>query len=142
MSKPWFGICFVLALSTAAHAEQYICVADKVVGFLYDKDTKEWLGSNFTVDGKYVIKQTADGVNAYTVTKMGESWTELLCKEGFNQYGYLFCEQLATTFRFNKRSGRYIRGSLGGYYNVIPGSDDTEVTSDTPFIEIGKCSPF
>ena len=43
-------------------------------------------------------------------------------------------------FRFNKNNGRYLYSFPYGYYDVLPPRIDGE--SDTPLIEIGKCSPF
>lgn len=69
------------------------------------------------------------------------------CKEGFNDVGMLFCESglFPRRLRFNKNNGRFLATYLFGYYAVglkFLGKVVTDETSGTPFIEIGKCSPF
>jgi hypothetical protein len=47
----------LLALVSIAHAEQYLCVAEKSVGFAYDKATKTWDNANFSTDAKYLVSE-------------------------------------------------------------------------------------
>ncbi len=128
-----------------ASAEQYLWVTEHATGFSYDKTSKEWKNTNFTPEHKYIIAKSKYKAYSYQVNELGEDDPASFCKEGFNQYGYLFCQEgyIHTEFRFNKKNGRFLAVSPYGYYNAMPGEAKvTDETSDTPLIEIGKCSPF
>jgi hypothetical protein len=74
---------------------------------------------------------------------MGDDHAMVLCKDDFSESGFLFCQGLGGEFRFNRRNGRFLNVYLLGYFNVVPGTNKiTDESSDTPFMEIGKCSPF
>ena len=49
--------------SLTTHAEGYLCLADKATGFLFDKNHREWVSSNFNVKD---IR--------YTLTLQNEKW--------------------------------------------------------------------
>ena len=61
---------------------------------------------------------------------------------GFNTYDYLICEQGAGGFKFNRRSNRFLASSLIGYLHIGVAPGEREEDSDTPSIDLGKCSPF
>ena len=141
------SVLAVLALSINVSAEQYLCIADGATGFKYDETKKTWNEASFKIqDAKYVISSpdNAAATHAYRVMKLGESTPTATCEQDFNDPGYLFCSgQLGTAdFRFNRKNGRYLLSFFHGYYSVLPESKTPEAMSDTPFIEIGKCSPF
>jgi len=76
------------------------------------------------------------------VSLIGRDYVWFGCKEGFDDSGFLRCEtEHWGQFKFNKKNGRFLRVFPFGYYYVIPGFVTDEM-SDTPFIEIGVCSPF
>jgi len=129
------GVCF---------SEQYLCVADMMAGSIYEESTKEWMSAEFKAGGrKWIISPSKDGRNFYDLKKMGDSVALAGCKEDFSSHGFLFCEGVGFYFGFNKHNGRYTRSSVFGYYNVVPKKNDmTDEESDTPVIEIGKCSSF
>jgi len=153
-------IIFILAivcvlLSQVGHAdEKYICTADRATGFKFNSSSKQWEVVNFKNDAKYVISRLIDekiiskavkmGITKeFAVTRVGQSIPDAKCKE-FNEYGYLFCEGILD-FKFNRKNGRYLAAYTIGYIQV--GSDIgkkklVDEDSDTPYIEIGKCSPF
>jgi hypothetical protein len=121
----------------------YLCVSESSAGFRYDKQTKTWKGTNFRTDDKYLIAPSKSPNYAFQVTRVGESSPAVSCDNGFNEPGYLHCEGIGGEFKFNRRNGRFLFAFVTGYFNVIPSLNDiTDETSDTPFIEIGKCSPF
>jgi hypothetical protein len=52
-------ILFFLLFASSAHAEQYLCIADKSVGFEFNKVEKSWDSANFNVEGqKYIIPKS------------------------------------------------------------------------------------
>jgi len=152
MNRTKINILFVLSFIAAiqfynpliGYAEQYICVAEHVVGFGYDKFTKKWEGALFSQKGKYVISECSDKEGyfsgcSYKVTKVGAGYF-CDCK-GFNVSGSLLCECIGGIgeFKFNKKTGRYLYSYLFGYWNDL---EDTKEGNNTPYIEIGICSPF
>ena len=134
-----FSVWFTL--TGVALAEQYLCVVDKAVGFSYDKVTKEWNNTNFNANSKYLISEGDGSLKdaVWQITEVGNSFPSIGCKRDFNDYGILLCSDLISDFRFNKRNGRFLHTYPIGYYNVLPGEDEG---TDTPSLEIGKCSPF
>ncbi len=131
-------ILILLMYATSVSAGNYLCVADLSTGFRYDGNTKSWVVANFDVkDSKYIIAASDFSTFKYEVKKVGENLFEALCKDGFNKAGYLSCAGVVSDFRFNKNNGRYITSYTNG--NVLNIKD---MSSDTPYIEIGKCSEF
>jgi len=128
-------VIFFLLFTGVAIGEQYLCVVEKSVGFSYNEEQKEWENTNFSTNFKYVISK-ADAV--WQITRIGESFPIISCKGDFNDYGILLCSDLSD-FRLNKRNGRFLHTYPIGYYNVLPGEDEGD---NTPYLQIGKCSPF
>ena len=136
--------CVLLTLGAALlQQKQYLCVADKATGFKFDGVLSRWTSANFRADAKYLVAPSKLAGYAWQVTRMGEQTATALCKEDFNEYGYLNCEGGGGTFRFNRKNGRFLKAYSVGYVNVLPGVNDiTDAGSDTPNLEIGTCSPF
>ncbi|MDM7950090.1 hypothetical protein [Hydrogenophaga sp.] len=132
----------------ASAATSYLCVADKATGMGFDKASGVWEVRTFRADSKYLVSEATEREEAiyaakWLVKKMGSSSPTLLCPEGFSEIGFLFCENLGE-FKFNRKSGRYLRSYTMGYFNDMPGKAGPlrAEGDDTPAIEIGKCSPI
>lgn len=137
------GIVSLLIANHIEAEEQYLCTADKVSGFSFNENSKEWKQSSFKANSKYVVSRLSDSSTAFVVREIGNSFPDAWCEDPFTDAGYLHCRRLGGDFSLNRKNGRYIASSLMGYLNVVPGVNDiTDKTSDTPYIEIGKCSPF
>jgi hypothetical protein len=131
--------------------EKYLCVAELATGFAYNENSKSWVIGNFKADSKYIISKSDNKEYKFKVTKVGENYPTFECKEGGNEYGYLHCQGIGQ-FSFNKNNGRYLMTFPIGYFNVIPErrksfgdkskTPFTDKDSETPYMEIGKCSPF
>jgi len=136
-------LVFLLATSTC-FAEQYICVADMATGFSYSESTKRWNETNFRTDeNKYIISKSDFGKYVLKATKIGSDYPLAYCEHTYDEHGYLFCSGLGGEFKMNKGNGRYIKSFTLGYYNVLPSVNEiTDSSSDTPHLEIGKCSPL
>lgn len=135
----------VLGYGEVSGQEKYLCVPDLATGFRYNKSSRGWEQANFKTDHKYIISKSDDKKSTYfKVNKIGEIYPWWGCAEGFNESGFLFCSGIGGEFKFNKKNGRYILANLIGYFVVLSDSPlfPTDEKSDTPFIEIGKCSPF
>lgn len=132
--------------------EKYLCVAEHAAGFAYSENSKDWVGTNFKTDLKYIISKSDDKEYRFKVTRVGENYPTFECKDGFNEPGYLLCQGMTGQFKFNKKNGRFLASCPFGYFNVIPerrkSFEDkskipfTDKDSETPYMEIGKCSPF
>lgn len=139
-----FLLLVAALVPTIVHADQYLCIADSSVGFSFNKGTKSWERANFRVgENKYVLSGPKSEGAAYLLTRMGSQFAEAQCEKGFNDPGYLFCSGFGGDFKFNRRNGRYLKTYTVGYFNVVPGVNEvTDENSDTPYLEIGKCSSF
>ena len=145
-------VIFLLFVSSICQADQYLCITNKATGFDFNEQSNDWETTSFkTADHKYIISQVVESEEnpykgkKYMVVKMGKSTPSFLCESDIDSDGFLFCEAYGTCggFRFNKTNGRFILHFMIGYYNVLPDLNGiTDKTSDTPFIEIGTCSPF
>jgi hypothetical protein len=117
--------------------EQYLCMPDKVTGFAFDTHLRKWEIATFDSEKKYLVSVgtlNPLGLKTSKVAEIGSVLSMATCDGGFNESGYLFCSGFVN-FRFNKNSGRFISVYMHGYLS----GDDTG-SSDTPYIEIGKCS--
>ena len=131
------------AQTSDSPAEQFLCVAERSAGFNYQATTDSWNNANFRTDAKYIIAQSKDSYSAYEVKRVGDNIPSSLCAKGFNEAGFLFCSGIGGDLKFNRDNGRFLLAYTLGYYNVLPKLNKiTDSTSDTPLIEIGKCSPF
>jgi hypothetical protein len=131
-----------LAFSGNALAQNaYICLVDKASGFSFNKGTRAWNGTHFNPSDKYLVKRSQPP-DAWEVTKVGQDIAMSSCKNDFNDYGYLFCEGIQP-FRMNRKNLRFLTAYLIGYVHDGLGSTGLGPEgSNTPSIEIGKCSPL
>ena len=136
-------ITFIFFTSFALADEQYLCTAKSASGFYFNKSVKIWQRTKFEADSKYTISKPEGSQWAFVVRKIENFSPIATCKDDFDEAGLLFCKGTGYDFRFNRNNGRYLSAYLLGYFTVLPGTNDkTDATSDTPFIEIGTCSPI
>ena len=125
--------------STITNANQYLYVAEKSVGFAYDKVvTKTWENADFSADVKYLVSESNDPKYAYQLTRIGNKDPLASCKQGFNEYGYIFCADVGFGsgfklygFRFNRIIGKFLLTYPDGYYNVVPGMDNPAIDENS-----------
>ncbi len=118
--------------------ERYICVADKATGFKYSPKTKSWEQANFKVDKeKFIITSPKNKKTGFEIRTLGSRVSFCSSDPLLNEIGldYIPFNCFTGQFKFNKKTGRFLRTYSPGY---IGGDDD----DDTPYIAIGKCSPF
>ena len=135
------GLSFAILLLVALHVfaeEAYVCVADLQTGFMLDKTENEWRATKFQTNDKFVISKAKPQKDRFRpqgtrweVKLMGEKVSQIWCTDDFNEFGNLVCRGLTGDFRMNKNNLRFLYFYDMGYWN-----DRT----DTPFIQIGKCS--
>jgi hypothetical protein len=150
MIKPvllFVAVSLVVAFPIVSFAvDAYMCLPQNTTGFKYDKNIADWKVNNFENRDKYIVSKSKLSGYGWKVTKYMKTAPIYVCEEGFNNAGYLFCEETGE-FRMNKHNLRYIRTYILGYYNLNVKDDNGTVKtegegSSTPFIEIGKCSPL
>ena len=111
--------------------QAYICVANDSTGFIYNTNTNSWGRASFKVnDEKKLLKRVGQ---EWEWSSFGSTHTQK-CGE-INSYGYLNCDLLLGSIRFNKNTLRYIETYTVGYV-------DGDKGGNTPSITIGKCSPL
>ena len=137
------------ALGTLAQAQvpsSYLCVAEKASGFAFDKRTKQWDSSTFRVSNKYLISRSKNKDFFWEVKEVGKQAADIVCTKDFNDKGNLFCGGFGSEFRFNSGSLRYMNTYFIGYWSDANPKDKSnfmgEEGSNTPSMEIGKCSPL
>ena len=125
-------LLFIFATSTHAQ-NSYLCVADSVVGFTFNRVTKSWTQTNFAAeDAKYLLSLTN---NRWEWKKIGKKQSLVNCGQ-FSEYGILSCDGL-WNIQFNKTNLRFLQTYMFGY--VAPFGNEGD---DTPNMTIGKCSPL
>jgi len=111
--------------------DQYLCVADKKVGFYnqgldaYDAATLQ-AGKNFLISSP----SSQDSHFKFVITYAGTSRPSGYCEYGFNDWGILFCDLMSGEFKFNMYNGRFITVFTGGYDDFPRGA----------YMETGRCS--
>ncbi|KTD14766.1 hypothetical protein Lgra_0469 [Legionella gratiana] len=125
------GIICIFYSAFAIAETNYICLPLKATGFKFNKYLKSWEASIFNIrDQKMLLKKTIKGWQWLRIgDKSGKNCGEI------NQYGYLFCSDTFGQLEFNMKSLRYVETYIRDYVN---GDEDV----DTPYIEIGSCSPI
>lgn len=132
-------------LTTIAFAlDSYICVSDMSTGFKYNTTLDKWEIANFIADkNQYIVSRSIDKNIVWEVKRIKDNSELALCKEDFDDYGFLYCE-LNDIFKMNKFTLRFININPSGYYNSSSKNNQGVVLykdgSSTPYIEIGKCS--
>jgi hypothetical protein len=146
-------------------ADAFLCITEQSTGFAFDKARQQWRIAQFAPGKKFVIRRvTKDTVqefpNGSRIPLSGAAWAVwafgndkiayATCARDFSDFGMLFCEDSMTTHtEFNKKTGRFINGTLYGYVQgaihapaIMPGEAPVDMPegSNTPYMEIGTCS--
>ena len=120
----------------------YICIPSASNGFTVRQGGSKWEITKFRIDDVKKILKKNNG--EWKWSRFGESTVFSDCSDGiseekkndFNFAGYLFCDTLSGHVRINKKTLRYLETYE---YGFVEGKDNNE---NTPFIEIGTCSPL
>jgi len=134
-------------LPMSVNAGSFLCITEATGGVSYNKRQKQWEGSGFTADGKYIIKESTFETEKWKleVRKLGspdgpENQPDFVCREGFSNSGLLECLGFLSRFNMTKDNLRFQIESGGGF--LLIGSVDgmTDDNAGDGFIQIGKCS--
>ena len=135
----------VQASDPGAHEERYLCVQEMATGFRFDENLNKWTSAVFDPTDKYIVTRSSASGRPYQISKMSLKMPVGSCEKGALDQEDLFCDMSYGQFKFNKSTGRFLVSYMAGYYESGPGgrfTDGRGLGSDTPFIAIGKCSPF
>lgn len=126
----------IVVASAPSLADQYLCTADMVTGFSWNEEDRKWTSTNFNVNNEnYLISSVESETGGYyVIKKLGDKKTIATCQSGFDERGFLYCKDIVV-FRMNREARRYLLVYPSGY---VEGHDNND---NTPFVEIGKCSP-
>jgi hypothetical protein len=136
MERIFAAIFFFASLAPAialADAQAYLCIADQAVGFTYDKNLSAWKSTFFGVkDERYFLKLKD---KHWRWSKLGSS-VESACND-FTSAGTIGCVGTEEVL-FNRTTLRYQLYYPFGY--IAQMTFESFEGSDTPYIEIGRCS--
>ena len=136
MARIFAAIAFIAGLAPAialADAQAYLCIADQAVGFRYDKNPKAWKSTLFSVkDERYILKLED---KHWHWSKLGSSF-EGTCND-FTTADTIGCVGTDEVL-FNRTTLRYQLYYPFGY--IAQMTLESFEGSDTPYIEIGRCS--
>ena len=126
-----------------SYAEGWLCIAEQSAGFNYNAVRKKWESTIFRTDAKFIIRKPIDSdllKGTWVVAELGDKITWVSCENDVNEWGYLYCRGPSRVFNFNTDNQRFMWTYSYGYYSVVRGKKDED--SDTPYMEIGRCSPI
>ena len=137
--KCWFSVIFlfIVVSSLFAAEERFLCVAENATGFRYNLEKKVWETAKFSVENaKHLVRETKTTFDKLEMITVGNKHRECYSIDGFDEQGdaYFECTEYVE-FKMNKMTGRYLLVYMAGYI-------DGDSSDNTPFLEIGKCSPF
>jgi hypothetical protein len=137
-----FGAVALCALGMSpAYAERFLCVAEHAAGVVYDEVRKQWQPAVGRTDRKYIIAEPDESINLlyeFVVTEVGDSYFSYYCIDGFDQSGLIRCSSSYGYLMMNKNTGRFQSHYDYGYME----GPERDSTDNTPFVQIGTCSPF
>jgi hypothetical protein len=152
--------------ATAADTQRgWLCVADKAIGFRYDKLTKSWADSRFSTNGKYIVRHpipddlkeaqqlgdyaAGDVPPAYIARDFGSDndipLIVVICNGAPDEKsGIMLCDHGLAQFAINTHLLRMQRFYGIGYLHQDKSAFGPQFADapDSPLIEIGRCSPL
>lgn len=142
-------VALAVFFSGSIHAESLVCTADRASGFVYDKQSQQWVAADFsTEERKYrVMSANEDDIFAqalkydYEVINARSSAPVVYCKsvkypDSNEKTGLIMCRgAFGAIFNIDTTTGRYIRTQPTGYVTQQASTG----AEDTPYMEIGNC---
>jgi hypothetical protein len=144
MKKLALLVFVVIFYSTSAIAEKqpknsYLCVADKSIGYKYNKNSNTWEIAKFNVENEeYLVSLFADGGDrTWEVKKKGKE--HMYICQNINR-----CQSVFGLFLMNPNSLKFMDIYFRDYLSVTYEDPYTKefYGPDTSSMTIGKCSPL
>ena len=136
-------ILILLFISEPAIAAQYNCKAIVASGLMYSEVAKKWIPATFNASGRtYVVSPKLQKNTNGGVYVVGEKGVRYICKEKFDQNGFMTCEGFGERFRLNRNNLRYVMTYELGYLDTIDEQNHSDTSQLKVILEIGNCSEF
>jgi hypothetical protein len=87
---------------------------------------------------KFIITRSHSPKGVLEMKEVGDNFALCHSEKGFQDSDVAAFGCGCGEIKFNNKTGRYLRTSSCGYI----GGDELKIREFTPYIEIGKCSPF
>ena len=150
-----FALIAILSVGPAGSFAQgrdgYFCTTDLATGFAFNKAKKQWVTVSFHETEKFLISRASLAElklgNVWVVKKVGSNTPDFVCPADFTDGGYLHCKGFSE-FTFNRKNNRFLSSYMIGYVtDAIEGTETASALlgqegSNTPAIQIGRCSPL
>jgi len=130
----------LISLSYQAAAEQWLCVTERMIGFVFADKTKHWEPSILANKPKYIISTSqSTGSSNYVVKQHGSDSEFPPCSYYVNEKNEYFInckDNFGNSFLFNKNAKRF------QYTDVVGGFIYPYLKNKSPYMAIGLCSDF
>jgi hypothetical protein len=128
----------VASASIAQTITSWICTPDMATGF--HLKAGRWEEASFKPSHKYVVSPSKPySSERWELKEMGANTAMAGCKTASDSVAWLTCSGIQE-FRLNTRTLKFVSAYLQGYWTPLEG--EIARGRDTPFIEIGKCTPL
>jgi len=139
--KRVFVLVFLSVAGPVGAADAYICTADGSTGFVFRNS--EWQTVSFEVSqNRYLVRKATENddhsTSPWLYGEFGQSILGGQCDEPFST-GLMNCRSAGQDFRMNTKTMRY---QLYPWIGYVISNESGIHSSDTPYIEIGRCSPL
>ena len=138
-----------MIFSASIHAQSLFCEAQQASGFVYDKESRQWIAADFSTETKKYLVEPANQNDIfaqalkydYEIRDASSSKPVIRCKsvrypDSNEKTGLIMCRgSFGAVFNIDTRTGRYIRTQPSGYVTQQASSG----TGETPYLEIGNC---
>jgi hypothetical protein len=129
-----------MAVSFHAAAEQWLCVTERMIGFVLEEKTRHWEPTAFSDKPKYIISTSqVGGSSNYIVKQHGSEHEFPPCSYYVNEQDEYFInckDKFGSSFLFNKNGKRF------QYTDVVGGFIYPYLKNKSPYMAIGLCSAF
>jgi len=122
--------CSASAGAGAADGPSWFCFPIGSTGFKWTNGA--WRSVDFEIGAKKYVLAQRDGGSDYSIAEVGTAISSSCT--GVGDGTAMHCRSFVEEWRINLLSLRYLRVYMFGFW----GGEDSD--SDTPLVEIGKCS--
>ena len=110
---------------------------------MYSEAAKKWIPATFNASGRtYVVSPKIQKKTNGGVYVVGEKGVRYICKEKFDQNGFMMCEGFGERFRINRNNLRYVMTYELGYLDTIDEQTHSDTSQLKVILEIGNCTEF
>lgn len=135
----------LLLLSPVAHAESYLCTAEQLAGFIYNRSVQSWQAAASAADDSFIVRHSSEAGTKnigppWFVTERGKDFG-IACANDFDAQGFLYCKGLGGDFMMNRKTLRFRHLNDRGYV-VEQYTQSSPEGKQSPYMKIGSCEPY